>query len=169
MKLHVQHDLPIPAKTAWEIFESEAFDARLEEAANIRCELLDEAKEGDVTVRRLRYTSKTDLPTIVAKALGSKQLTYLQTNRFDPASSTLSWTVELPFGGERVSVGGITTITDTETGSRRVVDGDIEVKIRLVGGQIEKAVAAQFEKSMERAVQLAKEIAEEEGAEADAG
>ena len=163
MKLFLQSDLPFDAKTAWSIFESPEFEARLEETTDIRCEVLSTEQKGDVTVRRLRYTAKSDLPTIAAKALGTKNLTYVQTNTFDPAKSQLRWDVDLPMVGDRVSVGGTTTINDSPTGCRRVVDGDISVRMRLVGGQIEKAVVAQFKKSMERAVDLARDIAREQG------
>ncbi len=163
MKLFVQSDLPFDAKTAWSLFESPEFDARLEDAANITCELLEEKMEGDVKVRRLRYTSKTELPGMVATALGSKNLTYVQTNRFDASKGRLDWTVALPVLTDRVDVGGVTTITDTSGGSRRVVDGEINVRMRLVGGRIEKAVVGQFEKSMRRAVDLVRDIAREKG------
>lgn len=163
MKLFIQSDFPFDAKTAWGIFESPEFETRLEESTGIRCEVLTTEQKGESTVRRLRYTSNSELPTIAAKALGTKNLTYVQTNTFDPTKSQLTWAVDLPMVGDRVSVGGTTTINDTASGSRRVVDGDISVRMRLVGGQIEKAVVAQFKKSMERAVDLARDIAKEQG------
>jgi hypothetical protein len=164
VKLYVESDLSFDPATAWEIFESDEFDARLEETTDLVCQVLDESMDGDVKVKRLRYTSKRDLPRVVAKALGSKNLTYEQVNRFNAATSELGWTVFLPVLSDRVSVSGTTTIKPTDTGSKRVVDGDISVRVRLIGGTIEKTVVAEFERSMSRAVDLARSIHSERNA-----
>lgn len=164
MKLFVESDLAFDPVTAWEIFESKEFEARLEEATDLVCEVLDEQMEGAVKVKRLKYVSRRELPTIAAKALGSKNLTYEQVNRFDPAKSELSWQVFLPVVGDRVSVSGITRISPAPGGAKRVVDGEINVRIRLIGGQIEKAVVGEFERSMGRAVDLARQIHAERSA-----
>ena len=164
MKLHLESDLSFDPATAWSIFESPEFEARLEDATDLVCTLLEERMEGAIKVRRLKYESKRDLPAIAGKALGMKRLTYEQHNRFDAEKSALSWKVVLPVLTDRVSVSGVTTILPTPTGARRVVDGDIEVRMRLVGGQIEKAVVAEFERGMVRAVDLVREIHREKSA-----
>jgi hypothetical protein len=163
VKLYVESDLPVDPATAWKVFESDAFDERLRKQTNMQVERLSETKEGEhVVVRRLRYTSGSELPSLVAKALGGKHLTYTQTNRMDYATNRLDWTVELPVLSDRVSVKGSTTMKATAAGSHRVVDGEITVKMRLIGGQIEKAVVAEFEKSMGRAVEIARELIAEQ-------
>ncbi|TNE87161.1 MAG: DUF2505 family protein [Deltaproteobacteria bacterium] len=164
MKLYLESDLAFDPATAWEIFESSEYADRLEDATDMSVELLEERMEGDVKVRKLRYRSKRELPRMVAKALGSKNLTYEQVNRFDRNRSELTWQVFLPVVADRVTVEGTTRISEAPGGAKRVVDGDIEVRVRLVGGQIEKVVAGEFERSMGRAVDLAKEIYAERNA-----
>lgn len=163
MKLYVESTLPIDPEGGWKIFESEAFDARLREQTRMTIERISETQEGEhVVVRVLKYTSGTDLPALVAKALGSKRLTYEQTNRMDYAANRLDWAVQLPVLSDRVTVKGSTSMTATPDGCRRVVDGEITVRMRLVGGQIEKAVVAEFEKSMGRAVEIARDLIAEQ-------
>ena len=164
MKLYVASDLDFDPETAWEIFESDEYGRRLEQATDLVCTVLSEGRDGDIATRHVRYVSKRELPGMVAKALGSKSLTYEQHNRFDAARSRMDWRVVIP-ASDRVQVSGITTITATPTGSRRVVDGDITVQVRLIGGQIEKAVVAEFERSMRRAVDLVRQIHDERSAE----
>lgn len=164
MKLYLASDLDFDPKTAWAIFESSEFEKRLEDTTDLVCTVLEEKMEGDVKVRRLRYESKRDLPKVVAKALGQPRLTYEQHNRFDPSTSQLTWKVILPVLTDRVNAGGTTTITATPNGSRRVVDGDVTVRMRLIGGQIEKTVVGEFERGMARAVDLARQIHKEQGA-----
>lgn len=162
MKLYVESLLPVDPATAWQIFESPEFEQRLEAQTNLKCEVLEARQDGpDKTFRRLRYTSGTELPKMVGKALGAKHLTYEQHNHFDRSTGTMKWTVLLPVLGDRVSVGGTTTIVTHPDGCQRTVDGDISVKMRLIGGQVEKAVVSEFEKSMGRAVDIVRDIIRE--------
>jgi hypothetical protein len=159
MKLFVESHLPVDPETAWKVFESETFDERLQAQTGMKVEKLSETPQGEgVLIRKMKYTSGNELPGLVAKALGSKHLTYTQTNRMDYTTSRLDWTVELPVLQDRVSVAGSTIIEPHPNGCRRVVDGEITVKMRVVGSQIEKAVVAEFEKSMGRAVDIARQL-----------
>ncbi len=160
-KLYVESQLPVDPQTAWEVFESDEFRSRLATQTGIRSKVLEERQEGDVEVRKLEFVSGRELPGIVAKALGSKHLSYNQTNRLDLAKSRLDWVVELPALGDRVSVSGVTSIEPQGSGSRRVVDGTISISMRIIGKQIEKAVVGNFEKSMQQAVDLALEMMRE--------
>jgi len=98
------------------------------------------------------------LPKIAAKVLGSKQLRYIQHDRYDPSTRTLRWTVEVPTMGDRFGVIGTTTVEATATGSRRVVDGVVSVRVRLVGGAVERAIVTEFEKTARRAVEIARDV-----------
>lgn len=157
-KLFVESLLTVTPEVAWSVFESQDFRTRLAEKTGLTSEIIEQRTEGDVEITVLKFTSGTSLPTIVAKALGSSHLTYQQTNRYDVKKSRLDWDVSVPKLGERLRVGGATIIVPHPDGSRRTVNGEIEVKVRLVGGQIEKVVANEFRKSMEGAVDLAREL-----------
>jgi hypothetical protein len=157
-KLFVESVLHVTPEVAWSVFESDDFRARLAEKTGLSSEVIEERTEGAVQVRVLAFTSGTKLPKIAAKALGTDRLTYHQTNRYDPTRSRLDWDVQVPSLGQRLRVEGETVIEPHPHGSRRTVNGEIEVKLRLVGGQIEKVVANEFRKSMEGAVDLAREL-----------
>ena len=163
-KLVIEATFPTDAATTWELFESERFRKRLAADSGISAELLSEREEGKVQVRTFLYKAARELPTVAAKALGSKHLTYEQTNRFDPVANRLDWSIAMPGVGDRVSIGGITTIVPEGTGCKRRVEGTIEVKIRFIGGQIEKAVVGEFAKSMGRVNDLVKEMIAEDQA-----
>jgi hypothetical protein len=160
-KLYVESRLPVSPEVAWDVFESEEFRERLWSQTGTKSEVLSERDEGPVQVRKIKFTLARELPGMVAKALGSKHLSYEQENRLDLSKSRLDWVVVLPMLGDRVKVTGITTIEPSGEGSRRVVDGTIEVKMRLIGGQVEKAVVGEFEKSMRQAVDLALQMMRE--------
>ncbi len=163
-KLRVESDLPITPEAAWALFESPEYRQRLNERAQISQEVLDEApRAGGRILRRLRTEPERELPGMVSSLLGASKLSYVQENELDPAARRIDWTVKLEVLTDKVDVSGSTVLEPTPTGCRRVVDGDIRVRVMLVGGQIEKAVVAEFEKSMRRAVEVARELIEEQG------
>lgn len=161
-KLYVESRLPVSPEEAWDVFESDEFRERLWTQSGTKSEVISERMDGAVEVRKLKFTLARELPGMVAKALGAKHLAYEQENHFDKSRSRLDWTVVLPMLGDRVKVEGVTTIEPNgENTSRRIVDGTIEVNMRLIGGQVEKAVVGEFEKSMRQAVDLALQMMKE--------
>ena len=164
MKLYVETELPVDPATAWEIFESPEYKERLAAQAEITQEMLEEREEDGVVHRRIRTVPDRELPGMIASLIGASKLSYVQENTFDRAANRLDWKVKLEVLTDKVDVSGSTVVEALpEGGSRRVVDGDITVRVRFVGGQIEKAVVAEFEKSMKRAAEVALDIIEERG------
>lgn len=165
MKLFVESQVPIPADAAWELFESEAFRERLRERAQIHQQVIDEKHENGVLVSRtVRTEPDRELPSVVASLLGAAKLAYIQESHFDNAGRRIQWTVRLEVMSDKVDVRGTTQVRpEGDQASVRVVDGDITVRVPLVGKRIEKVVVAEFEKSMERAAEVARELIEERG------
>ena len=61
-KLYIRSQLPVSPTKAWDVFESDAFRDRLAEQTGIRSKVLDLRVEDGVEIRRLEFTSGTDLP-----------------------------------------------------------------------------------------------------------
>lgn len=155
MKLYVENHLPIDAKAAWDVFESAEYKQRLREQTKIQQEILETGTDGDIEVRKIRTEPDHELPGMVASAIGTKKLSYVQTNRFDRQAGRMEWNVDLDGIGDRVTVRGVTTCVPDGDGCKRVVEGEISVSVPLVGRQIEKQVVAAFEKSMKQANEVA--------------
>ena len=161
MKLYVEDHLPAPPSVVWEVFESDEYKERYHEETGDTLHLLERRVEGDIEVQRIRNEPKRELPGVVARALGAKKLCFVQENRLDLTQSRMEWTVKLDLLPDLVSVNGTTSCLEDGDGTKRVIDGEIQVKVPLVGGQIERLVVAEFEKSMRRAVDLALEMLDE--------
>ncbi len=157
-RLYVESDLPVDAGTAWQLFDSEPFRHRLDARARLLTQVLDERREGGVVARTLRIRSLTELPGMAARALGSRHLTYEMRTRFDPSRSLLEWTIQLPVLTDRVRVGGRTRIEDRPQGSRRVVEGTVEIQLPVIGGRCERIVVSEFQRSMAASAALAREM-----------
>ena len=164
MKLYSQADFPHPTAEVWSVFGSPAFVERLREVTQITQTVVDRREEGDVVIERVRNVSAKDLPGMVAKALGSRTLTYDQENRLDAKAHKVEWKVHLPVMSDKIDIRGVTTNVATATGCVRTVDGVCNVNIPFVGGRIEKAIVAEFTKSYARAADLARQLLRERNA-----
>jgi hypothetical protein len=158
MKLNVRHRFDCSPETFWKMYWDDAFDAQLRKESAVQRDVLEERTEGDVLVRRVRLTPDRELPGPVATLLGAKKLVYEQENRWDRATSTMHWRV-IPtiLPGKLDAQGTFRVVAAAGGGCEQVVEGNISVNVMLVGGQIEKAVVAEVEKSYAKMAETSRE------------
>jgi len=161
MKLYVEDYLPASPSEVWDIFESDEYKERYHEETGDTLHLLERSFEGDVEIQRIRNEPNRELPGVIAKAIGAKKLCFVQENRLDRSTGRMEWTVRLEVLSDLVTVEGVTYCVEDSGGTKRVIDGEIKVAVPVVGGQIERVVVSEFEKSMRRAVDLGLEMIEE--------
>lgn len=152
MKLYVRHAFDCTPDTFWKMYWDDEFDQMLRKDSTVERELVSERSEGQVNVRRLRFTPEKELPKPVAKLVGSKKLIYEQENRFDADRGEMQWQVIPSFLPGKFSAKGKYVVRATAGGCERIVEGHIDVKVRFIGGQIEKAVVAEIEQSYNKTV-----------------
>ena len=157
MKLYVRNQFDCTPGKFWEMYWDDAFDAMLRKESAVEREVLEERTEGDVLIRRVRFTPDRELPGAVATLLGAKKLVYEQENRWDKSSGTMYWKVIPTILPGKLEAKGTFKVLPTPGGCEQVVDGDIQVKVMFVGGQIEKAVVAEVEKSYEKTAAACRE------------
>ena len=150
MKLYVRHAFDCTPETFWKMYWDDAFDEMLRRDATVERELVWERSEGTVSARRLRFTPDKELPRPVAKLIGAQKLIYEQENRFDASQGTMTWEVIPTFLPGKFSASGTFHVRPTPAGCERIVDGNIGVNVRFIGGQIEKAVVAEILESYEK-------------------
>ena len=152
MKLYVRHTFDCTPETFWKMYWDDEFDQMLRKDATVERELVSERSDGDVSVRRLRFTPEQELPGPVAKLIGSKKLIYEQENRFNPVKGEMHWEVVPTFLPGKLSAKGVFLVRPSGAGCERIVDGNIAVNVRFIGGQIEKAVVAEIVQSYDKTV-----------------
>ncbi len=151
MKLMIRHAYPCTPEQYWEMYWDDAFDAELQANSTVAREVLEHDEQDGVLTRKLRFTPDTELPRPVAKLLGSSKLVYDQLNVWDRAAGVMTWEVLPTFlSPETFQAKGSFRVVETPTGCELQVDGDIDVKIRFIGGQIEKQIVAQIEEAYTR-------------------
>lgn len=158
MKLSIRNTFNCDPATLWEVFDSPEFNERLEAESGVRRDVVSDSKDGDIEVRVLRCISKKELPGFMAKAMGSKHLEYNQTSRFNPSTNVLEWNVVPTVMAERVTAKGRTEVTQNGDQCLRVINGEIKVRLPLVGGRIEKKLMEEIGSGYERAAEIAKSL-----------
>lgn len=157
MKLFVRHTFDCTPERFWEMYWDPAFDEALRRDAAVRRDVLEERTEGTVSIRRLRFTPERELPGPVASLIGTNKLVYEQENRWDSSSGTMDWKVIPTFLPGKLDAGGQFRVRAIPGGCEQVVEGDITVNVRFIGGQIEKSVVAEVERSYEKTAATCRE------------
>lgn len=154
MKIHVRHAYPCSPARFWEMYWDEGFDAELQAGATVDREVVSETRDGGKLVRRLRFVPHQELPSAVAAVVGSPKLTYEQLNTFDEAAGRMTWEVLPSFLPGKFSASGTLTVVPKGSGCEMQVDGEINVRVMFIGGQVEKQVVSQIEDGYKRMLDL---------------
>ena len=161
MKLNVRHSFDCSPETFWEMYWDEAFDEALRAESGVQREVLEEREEDGVLIRRVRFTPDRELPGPVAALIGAKKLVYEQENRWERATNTMHWRVIPTILPGKLDAAGTFRVNETPEGCEQVVDGNINVNVRFIGGQIEKAVVGEVERSYEKTAATCREWLED--------
>lgn len=162
MKLAVRHTFPCTLDVFWQMFWDEDYDRMMSKAAGVTRETLWDRQEGDERIWRMRFIPDQELPRMVASAVGTNKLVYEQESRLD-TDKVLHWDVVPAVVPDKVTARGTMKALAAGGGVERVVDGEIAVRIPLVGGRIEKAIHKSVLESYERAYEVSLEWLDQRG------
>jgi len=158
MRLDSRHFIPCDPRVFWDLLEDPAFLASSDSLSGVLREILEDTPGAGRDGRRLlrvRWTSQRDLPGVVKRVLGSDHLSYELQQHMDDEAMHLHWHIVPPISPDRFMGGGEFWVEPVPGGCQRRVTGEIEVKLRLVGGRIEKMLAAEISKGHEKGAQAA--------------
>jgi hypothetical protein len=99
--------------------------------------------EGGKRVRRVQFTPDADLPAYARGAIKPEMLELTLETSHDPATHRTDWRVmaKVPeHWNERFRVQGTCQLADLGGKTERLVDGEVTIKVTLVGGMAEKFV-----------------------------
>ncbi len=145
MKLHVdQHFARVTLERFVEVYHSEEFNNAVAPITGMRTRRLvaeTTSAEGR-RERRVHMEPDTKLPAAIEKLVGSISkggVSYDEVSSYDPATNTVTFHVDSP-ANERVRLAGTIRFISDGDGVRRVIDANIEVKVPLLGGVIERFI-----------------------------
>jgi hypothetical protein len=156
MRFTMTHDFDCDPQTLWDIFESPEFDKRLERESQVRREVLNKSTEGDLEVTHLLCTSLKEMPAPMAKALGTKSFVFEQVGKLNRKANVLRWEVIPSVLKDRISASGTTRITPRDSGCTRTIEGEISIRLPIVGKAMEEKLAGNVQESYARAAEIAR-------------
>ena len=145
--------LPVDAETAWTTILSEDFANQSYAHSDTTRELLSSEERNGTVFMTVRVTVNKPLPPMAAKVIGGNQLSWIQEQIVDHSQKTMRWKIAIPKAAKVQAFGSFSVKEDGDK-SLRVVDGDVQVKIPIVGKKAEKHICAQLEESYERSARF---------------
>ena len=153
MKFRMEHILPAAPDHAWSVIMSEEFARQsYAHSGTLREVLLEEERNG-LTFMKLRIVVEKPLPPMAAKVIGSTQLSWIQEQLIDDVQRVMNWKITIP-SAKKVQSSGVFRIEDMGGKARRIVEGDVSVKIPLVGKKAEQHICKQLEESYEKSAKF---------------
>ena len=153
MKFRLEHPLPAEATLAWKTIMSEDFATQSYGASGTVRELISQEERDGKIYSVVKVKVNEELPPMAAKVLGTRQLSWTQQQIIDNATMTMQWKINIP-GADKVQAGGFFKVIPVGAQSKRVVDGDVTVKIPLVGRKAEEHICKKLEESYEKSARF---------------
>lgn len=152
MKLSIRHAFECAPDRFWDMYWHESYLRQVYEGA--RREVIALSDEDGITTRRVRFRPDRELPGPLVRLMRGSPLVYEEEIRWERAASRVSWEVvpNLPSG--LFTAKGVFEVRPTATGCEQVIDGDIELRVRVIGRRVEKGVIREVTKSWARTAEI---------------
>jgi hypothetical protein len=98
---------------------------------------------------RFKVVAGGDIPASARKVVNEDMLTWHEDTRFEPREHTIHWTI-VPLKDKVKGIleaHGIWKLIPSGAGTRRVIEGNINVKVPIVGKVVEQFLAAELKKN----------------------
>lgn len=154
MKLKLEHRFECSPEQYWAIVGDHEVDLEMAKASDGEYELLFEETVDEVTTRRQRLIMNRELPSAMVKVLGTNRIGYELETRIDHKASRSEWTITPLVLPDRVSGAGVAVVTATKDGCLRVIEGDLTVRVPLIGRKMEERLVADVAGSYDRGAEI---------------
>lgn len=155
MRFKVEHRFRgISLKDFEGLYFDEAFNEALCKQVKLQRTLVARTVQGGKLHREVRVAAEREIPPAAAKILGGARLEYTEHLDYAVGSNRGTWKTISSLMTDKVDSAG--TFSFREEGGQvvRTVEGDVTVKIMLVGKVVEQFIAADVEKSYAQAAEF---------------
>ena len=153
MKFRLEHPMPADANTVWSIIRSDEFSSQAYGSSGIHRTLESKEVKNGKTYSVLKVVVQDPLPPMAAKVLGTSQLSLTQRQISDEEARVMQWQIQIP-NAEKISAQGTFQVITSGQTSIRIVEGEVKVKIPIVGRKAEEHICAKLTRSYERSAQF---------------
>ena len=145
----IAHDFPVSRDLVLKHHTDEALHERANAALGSASRSLDSAEEqADGTfIQRFKVDASKEIPGAAAKVLKPEMLIWIEESVWDPKTERFRWKVLPTAMKDKISCAGELWYEDQGDTTRRVVQGEITIKIPFVGKVAEQAILANLQKT----------------------
>ncbi len=156
MHLHLEHHIDAPLDVVIRTSLDPDFEAALRDLPNVAERTVTERDDDpDGSIHRVvRYRFSGPIPAAALKAVGGAIISWDEIGDYDPANHEWRFVIRPHVFPGRITCNGRYGLVRDGEGTVRSVDVDIEVKVPLVGGRVEKALAAGLRDNMNAEAEL---------------
>jgi hypothetical protein len=104
---------------------------------------------GGVVNWRFKVVAGGEIPVAARKVMGEDMLTWWEDTKFVPSEHTIYWSI-VPLKDsvkDKLEAKGIWKLIPSGKGTKRIIEGDINVKIMIVGKVVEQFLASELKKN----------------------
>lgn len=149
-KMRVEQQFECSAKGLYDLLTNEEFDQKLMANTGVGREVLEQEDLPDGKRLKLKMSPKVELPGFMAKLVGGRN-DYVEERIWNDKTLSNTWKILPAISPDKVNIGGTVTVKDLGGGKcARIIEGDFEVRVALVGGKIEKFIISQTEDSFKK-------------------
>ncbi len=156
MKFETRHHFAFPPERVWGVFFDPTYEAALSASSELDREVLETGVREGRRFRRSKLTSRKEIPPAMAAFTGPR-LSYELLEVYDDPHTRLSWKVIPGAAADKVKAEGTWALVPAPGGCERVVKGEVQVRVPLVGGKIEEKIKEQLQASYDKAAVFARQ------------
>lgn len=150
MRVAIEHVFEGIGAAAYEtLFFDEAFNEALGRHLRMGRMLVRLDRGADRIVRHVRFEPAQDPDSPAKQAFGSSRASFLGELDYDPRIRRGAWKTVPNLFTDRVKNTGTIELVDVPAGTKRIVKGEVAVKLFGFGGMVEKMIASEIVKSYE--------------------
>jgi hypothetical protein len=123
-------------------------------------EVLDQRRDGDIVVQRVRYVFTGELSVAVTRVIDPRKVTWIDETTYHLRAHRATFRIIPDHYAGKLRCEGTYSFTDVSTGTARRADGELSVRVPLVGRVVERAIVSGLEEHMEEEARLLAEWVE---------
>lgn len=154
MKIKLEHAFNCTPEEYWEVLSDDSVDREITEAADGTYELISEGTTAGQYRKHSRIVMNRDLPAAMLKVLKTDKIGYELIITKPETSTTARWDIKPMVLADRFQGGGTTAFRATPTGCTRIIEGELNVKVPLVGKMMEERLVSDVSASYDRGAEI---------------
>jgi hypothetical protein len=115
-----------------------------------RPEVLDRREDGEVVHLQVRYRFTGDLSPAVRRVIDPDRLTWVEHATHDLARREVDFRMVPDHYGDKLRSSGRYRFDEQEDLTRRVAEGEVSVRVPIVGGSVERAIVSGLRQHLAR-------------------